>query len=112
MAKRTRLTDADIARLAAERPGLPRDYLKYLRDAGWGTAPSGHMIYSGPIPPDEVYPELGDGDFRRVLIGDDTQGYCLGYDLASKRYGQFSDVGEWSSFDERFRLAAYLANAG
>ena len=50
-----------------------------------------------------VYPQLS-GDHNRVLIGDDMQGY-LGYDFASKRYGEFSDSGDWLSFDDSFDLA-------
>lgn len=91
-------------------PELPADYLAYLRDVGWGIAPSGHMIYSGPISPDEVYPQLAD-ETNRVLIGDDMQGYCLGYDFTAKRYGEYSDVGDWSSFDDTFDLSAHLAPA-
>ena len=111
MADRTVLTTAEIERLVAEHPGLPADYLAYLRDVGWGTAPNGHMVYSGPISPDEVYPQLA-GETSRVLIGDDMQGYCLGYDFTSKRYGEYSDFGDWSSFDDGFSLSAHLADAG
>lgn len=96
--------------MAADYPGLPVDYLDYMRDVGWGEAPNGHMIYSGPIPPREVYPQLDD-DRRRVLIGDDMQGYCLAYDFELRRYGEFSDSGKWSGFDERFDLAAHLAGS-
>jgi hypothetical protein len=111
MADRTVLTTSEIERLVAEHPGLPTDYLAYLRDVGWGTAPNGHMVYEGPISPDEVYPQLA-GETNRVLIGDDMQGYCLGYDFTSKRYGEYSDFGDWSSFDEDFSLSAHLADAG
>jgi hypothetical protein len=111
MSDQTPLTSSELASLLEELPQLPADYLAYLRDSGWGETPSGHMIYSGPISPDEVYPQLS-GDHNRVLIGDDMQGYCLGFDFASKRYGEFSDSGDWSSFDDGFDLAAYLADAG
>src|SRR5215471_21708185 len=110
MADLTLLTTSEIERLIARHPGLPADYLTYLRDVGWGTAPSGHMIYSGPIYPGEVYPQLS-GETNRVLIGDDMQGYCLGYDFAAKRYGEYSNFGDWSSFDEDFDLAANLVDA-
>src|SRR5688500_3750637 len=93
MADRTPLTTSEVERLILRYPGLPAEYLVYLRDMGWGTAPNGHMIYSGPISPDEVYPQSS-GDMDRVLIGDDMQGYCLGYDFASKRYGEYSDLGD------------------
>lgn len=45
-----------------------------------------------------------------MLLGDDMQGYCLGYDLHAQRFGEYSDVGEWAAFDEGFDLAAYLAS--
>ena len=111
MSDRTPLTVPEVERLVAEHPALPPDYLAYLRDMGWGTAPNGHMIYGGPIWPDEVYPQLS-GETNRVLIGDDMQGYCLGYDFTSKRYGEYSDFGDWSNFDEGFELAAHLADPG
>jgi hypothetical protein len=107
MADRMRLSILDVEGLVAELPALPIAYLNYMRDVGWGEAPSGHMIYSGPIMPNEVYPQLDDKK-GRILIGDDMQGYCLGYDFASKTFGEFSDFGVWSSFDGDFDLAAYL----
>ena len=111
MADLTPLTTAEIAVLAAEHSALPLDYLSYLREVGWGTASSGHMIYSDPILPVEVYPRLN-GETNRILIGDDTQGYCLGYDFSAKQYGEYSPRGEWSSFQDGFNLAAHLTNAG
>ena len=110
MAERVRLNGMEIDRLLAEQPTLPPDYIAYLRDTGWGTAPNGYMIYSGPVSPDEVYPQLA-GEKNRILIGDDMQGYCLGYDFSSERYGGYSDAGEWSPYDEDFDLPAYLASA-
>lgn len=110
MADRTPLTIPDIQRIVTRHPGLPTDYLSYLSDVGWGPSPSGHVIYSGAICPDEVYPQLS-GETDRVLIGDDMQGYCLGYDFAAKRYGEYFDFGDWSDFEEDFDLAAHLAGA-
>jgi len=110
MSDRTLLKASEIALLVAEYPGLPEDYLAYLREAGWGKAPNGHMIYSGPISPDEIYPQLS-GEKNRVLIGDDMQGYCLGYDFVVKRYGEYSDSGDWSAFDEDFNLSSHLARS-
>jgi hypothetical protein len=109
MAERTHLADSDVARLLAEHPELPVSYIRYMRDIGWGESPSGHMIYSAPISPNEVYPRLSN-ELPCVLIGDDTQGCCLAYDFGLWRYGEFSDFGEWSSFDETFDLAGFLAS--
>ena len=111
MAERTRLTSSQINALLAEWPGLPPDYLVHLREVGWGTAPNGRMIYSGPISPDEIYSQLAN-ETNRVLIGDDMAGYCLGYDFAAKGYGEYSGSGTWSSFDEDFDLGAHLAGRG
>jgi hypothetical protein len=111
MAKRRLSTASELERLATIWPGLPGDYLAYLRDIGWGTAVNGrHMVYSGPIRPGEVYPQLSD-ETNRVLIGDDMQGYCLGYDFAATRYGEYDDFGRWSELPADFQLAAYLADA-
>lgn len=106
MAVTRRLSDSQIASLVAEHPALPPDYLAYLREVGWGMSSSGHMIYGGPISPKEVYPQLREDG--RVLIGDDTQGYCLGYDFTSKSFGEYSPRGEWTSFDASFDLARRL----
>lgn len=109
MDEQTPLTNSEINHLAEQWQNLPPDYLAYLRDFGWGRTPRGRMIYSGPISPDEVYPQLS-GDKQHILIGDDMQGYCLGYDFIANRYGEFSDFGDWSSFDPAFDLAKYLSD--
>jgi hypothetical protein len=51
--------DAEVKQLLAAHPGLPVEYLNYMREVGWGESPSGHTIYSGPISIGEVYPQLG-----------------------------------------------------
>jgi hypothetical protein len=102
-----RLTNSEIDCLLAKYPELPVDYVGYLREVGWGDAPSGHMIYSGPISPTGVYPQLS-GESNCVLIGDDRQGYCVGYDFGLKRFGELSPTGVWSSFPESFSLREYL----
>ena len=104
----TQLTIQEIEKLAAEYAGLPVSYFNYMRDIGWGSAANGHMIYSAPIAPSEVYPQLSD-ESDCVLIGDDMQGYCLAYHFGHKTYGEFSDDGIWSSFNGDFDLFAYLA---
>ena len=111
MSEFTPLTPSEITALSAEHSALPSDYLSYLREVGWGAAPSGHMIYSGPIRPVEIYPRLT-GETNRILIGDDTQGYCLGYDFSAKQYGEYCPRGEWRAFQDGFDLTARLTNAG
>lgn len=106
MADNTRLTNSEIDSLVRMHAELPAAYLNYMRDVGWGQTPSGHMIYSGPISPNNIYPGLIED--RRVLLGDDFQGFCLAYDFASKSFGEYSDSGEWSSFGTDFDLAKHL----
>ena len=107
MKDRKLLTILDTETLLIRYPKLPIDYLAYLRDVGWGEAQSGHMIYNGPIQPFEVYPQISKLD-QRVILGDDSQGFCLGYDFCSRTYGDFSDMGEWTSFPSEFLLTSLL----
>ena len=107
MDERKQLSNSEISNLVDEYPALPAEYLKYLRDVGWGKAESGHMIYSGPIHPEEVYPQVS-AESQRVILGDDSQGFCIGYDFHSKAYGEFSDAGDWSSFPREFEFASLL----
>ena len=101
------LTENELDQLKDEYPSLPYDYLCYLREIGWGETPGGYMIYSEPISPSEIYPDLIDMQ-SRLIIGDDFQGYCLGFDFKTERYGEFSDTGKWTDFPEAFDLSQHL----
>lgn len=107
MDDRTQLSAPEIEALRSEYPRLPAVYLNYLREIGWGETPSGHMVYSGPITPDEVYSQIVDDG--RVIIGDDMQGYCLAYDFRTESFGEYSDFGEWSAFASDFDLPSHLS---
>ena len=69
----------DIARVRRSHPGIPADYLFFLENAGFGNLGS-ISLYSGPVSAVEVYPVAECGLDAVVLIGDDFQGYCLGFD--------------------------------
>lgn len=93
--------------LFAMWPDLPADYLAYLREAGPGPTANGRMIYGGPVSPQEIYgDDLAQPDV--VLLGDDFAGYCLGYDLASSRYGEVAPDGRWQVWSDEQGLAHYL----
>ena len=90
----TPLSNEEVNKLKRVFPHLPADYWRYLLQFGPGEAPGGWMIYSGPVPPQDIY-----GDEcaleSMVIVGDDTQGYCLGFELNEGRLGEVSDSGEW-----------------
>ncbi len=70
-------------RIESQFPGVPRDYLSFLLEVGYGVlGDGGYMIYSGLLEPDEVY---GDScEVRGVLLfGDDYQGYNAGFEVKS-----------------------------
>jgi hypothetical protein len=108
MNDRTVLTEAEIDGLVREYPGLPSDYLEYLRSTGWGETLRGAMIYEGPMAPQDVYGDEYDGP-DVILLGDDPQGYCLAFDLAATQYGELSDSGEWTPWEADETLAEYVA---
>ena len=66
------------------------------------------MLYSGPLPPSDIYPQLTHLK-NIVLIGDDMMGYCLGYDLRSQCYGEMSDAGAWTPFAKEISLSQFLS---
>lgn len=101
------LTASALAAIAAAYPGLPPEYLAYLRDAGAGEAASGRMLYSGPVSPQDI---LGE-NFERtdiVLLGDDFAGYCFGYDFTSSCYGEVSPDGTWQAWPPDRTLRHYV----
>ena len=108
MSSRTTLTDSKIDELAREYPGLPDEYLEYLRSTGWGTAPSGRAIYRSPLMPEKVYGEKYSGR-RVVLLGDDFQGFCLAYDLKDSQFGELTDAGEWQPWPSSETFVGYVS---
>lgn len=59
----------------------PGDYLAFLSQIGFGELGNGQfMLYSGPISIDEIYGHV-DGYLEHILLlGDDFQGFNVGYD--------------------------------
>lgn len=79
----TKVKASKLRTLERSHPGVPGDYLEFLRTVGWGTpeAQPSYAFYSGLITPSFVY----DRDSARrvghlLLFGDDYQGYCNGFD--------------------------------
>lgn len=107
MQERTRLSDDDVAVLTTAFPELPAEYFVYLRNVGWGEAPSGRMVYSGPVLPQDVFGEVL-ADSPLLLLGDDAQGYAFGYDPATKSFGEFTPTGTWQAWPSSATFSDYV----
>ncbi len=100
-----------IAELRRQYPTLRDDYFNYLMSVGWGETEAGPMIYEGPTRPEEVY---GQRDVLAgiLLLGDDFQGYCFGYNSKTDCYGEVSASGSWNlGLQRQDSLATFLARA-
>ena len=107
MKERTKLNQTEIWNIQREFPSLPMDYYRYMMDVGWGESDSGHMIYSGPTSAKEIYGSTSSLE-SIVLLGDDFQGYCFGFDIVSKVYGEVSPKGEWQPSTTAENFSAYI----
>lgn len=106
MNARTPVSKPKLDAIRAEYPQLPDEYFDYLVREGYGEAPSGRMIYSGPIEPSFVYGARFQAS-RIVLLGDDMQGYCFGFDLDSHCLGEISASGEWEPWPPHRSFLSY-----
>ena len=61
-----------------QHAGIPDDYLSFLTEIGWGELET-LQLFSGPVPASEIYGSK-DQLSHVILIGDDYQGYCFGYE--------------------------------
>jgi hypothetical protein len=107
MSERRQLTESEIASLTLKHPELPAEYFHYLSAYGYGETESGRMIYSAPINPADIYPRFQNRD-RIVLLGDDFQGYCFGYNFDLQKYGEVSQAGIWETLDEVNGFSSYV----
>jgi len=67
----------DVASIRSAYSGIPEDYLEFLGTLGFGNLRN-LFLYSGPSPGSELYKNDALKDI--ILIGDDGQGYCFGFD--------------------------------
>ncbi len=109
MSRRSPLSDTQVAAVRSSYPGLPEEYLRYLRKIGWGQAKSGRVIYQGPVSPEDIYGTRF-RDSSIMLLGDDTQGYCLGFDRSASRLGEMSNSGVWEPWPDGESFADYVGD--
>ncbi len=105
----TPLTHDEITDLLRQYPNLPAEYTAHMERFGWGKLLNGCMLYSGPILPDEVYGDSLSAS-SVLLFGDDTCGYCFGYDPAAQRFGEFSPDGNWEPWSDAQGFGDYLSS--
>lgn len=76
-----RLSEEKVSEIKRRFPGLPDDYIQFLREIGHGNL-GVLVIYDSPIDPVYVYSEARAESLKGlVLFGDDMQGFCYGFDL-------------------------------
>lgn len=75
-----KLSDPEIQAIKEKHRRLPKEYIRWLSDQGWGEQESGIMLYSSPLHANEIFGNQFPSDLEGVLlIGDDMAGYSIGY---------------------------------
>lgn len=69
----------EVDALRNEYPGIPKDYLTFLQEIGSGNL-GPFILYSSPSDPEFVYGPRAENLPGIILLGDDMQGYCFGFD--------------------------------
>ena len=75
------LTDEEIHALKTEFPGLPSDYLTYLKEVGWGDIlNSGFMVYGEPMTLPDI--DIDESEYlnQLLLFGDNFSGDFSAFD--------------------------------
>ena len=77
--ERTTLTQSEIDEIRKQHPGIPSDYLAYLKEIGWGSfRECQYVIYSGLTDPEDIFGEETAARFgdKRVLLFGDRDACC------------------------------------
>ncbi len=94
-----KLTAAAQEKIRTSFPGIPEDYVDFLGRIGYGNL--GELqIYSAPIEPRDVFPCASEQLEAIVLVGDDLQGYCFGFDTTESY--QLVELDPAGDIDNRF----------
>ena len=102
----TPLSPEKVARLRTRYPGAPSDYLEFLNVVGYGRVGEMRLsIYSGPIEPSDIYDaQTASGLPGVLLVADDFQGCCYGYDTS----WTFGEVDERGTFVPSADVASFV----
>ncbi|MEO6809476.1 MAG: hypothetical protein ABI353_10245 [Isosphaeraceae bacterium] len=75
------ITGPQAAQMVSEFPGIPAEYVDFLTRVGFGDL--GELqFYEGPVPAGDIYPQHKNTT-TIIIICDDFQGTCYGFDMAS-----------------------------
>ncbi len=75
----TRPSATDMHSLRKAHAGIPDDYVNFIEVVGFGNL-GDIQLYEGPTAAATVYPNATGRLANVLLIGDDFQGYCFGFD--------------------------------
>lgn len=78
--------DSSLNAIRAAQKNVPTDYLEFLQKFGSGEIESaGFMLYNGLLDASDIFDEEAATLFEGVIIlGDDMQGRCVGFDKNNK----------------------------
>ncbi len=75
----TKVSANELQSVRSDHAGIPEEYLRFLEVAGYGNL-GDIQLYEGPTKAGTVYPNASGRLADILLIGDDFQGYCFGFD--------------------------------
>lgn len=82
MNKRTMLRSFETDAIRDEHPGIPEEYLAYLKEIGWGPfRECQYMVYGGLMDPEDIFDKETIAQFgkRVLLFGDNFSGDPAGF---------------------------------
>ena len=90
----TKVSANELRSVRSDHAGIPEEYLRFLEVAGYGSLGE-IQLYEGPTKSGTVYPNALGRLMDILLIGDNFQGYCFGFDRTdSWRIVEVSPRGE------------------
>lgn len=111
----TWVEESAVAQIEKSYPQAPTDYLRFLREAGYGDV-GPYMIYNGLVEPEDIYGPEGDALRGHVVLFGDNRGLVsVGFDLHSWRVVEIDHASKATSIVAAtfadFLLVAILAEA-
>lgn len=90
----TKVSANELQSICSDFAGIPEEYLRFLEVAGYGNL-GDIQLFERPTKPGTVYPNASGRLVDILLIGDDFQGYCFGFDRTDRwRIVEVSPRGE------------------